>query len=201
MADTGAPHNLPYPVAGDPPNGPSQIQALANAVATRLVSAGKSIIATEESTTSLTYVTMTTPDEVSSVVLPTDGLIAVFFQAMIKNTADTATAAIFLGSTQVKVADQSSASPIFAQAGGGSSGNYKSIVSSPLGLTAADGAPAYTGDVTTGQILGVNPVSGGPCYIFAAAGTYTVSVRYKTGINSTSVTVKNRKLWVRALPF
>jgi hypothetical protein len=44
------------------------------------------------------------------------------------------------------------------------------------------------------------PAFGGSCEIFAAAGTYTVSVQFK-GIGSTSVSVSNRKLWVQVLPF
>lgn len=36
MPDTGSPYNLPYPAGGESPNGPSQILALANAVATAL---------------------------------------------------------------------------------------------------------------------------------------------------------------------
>src|SRR3954452_24168522 len=42
---------------------------------------GKSIIATTESRTNTAYGTLTTPDRVSSIVLPTDGLITIAYQA------------------------------------------------------------------------------------------------------------------------
>jgi hypothetical protein len=59
----------------------------------------------------------------------------------------------------------------------------------------------YTGDVTTGQIVGTVSAAGlgGPCYFFAAAGTYTISIQVKA--SSASVTIKNRKLWVWTIGF
>jgi hypothetical protein len=70
-------------------------------------------------------------------------------------------------------------------------------------------ATPYTEDFTTGQVVGAGPqmsvsatspqLVGGPCYIFAAAGTYTVSVQFKS--SSGSVTAKNRKLWAWTLGF
>jgi hypothetical protein len=67
----------------------------------------------------------------------------------------------------------------------------------------------YGGDATTGQVVGAgngsvsyqnevrattsNLMMGGPCYIFAAAGTYVVSIQFKS--TSGTVTVKGRKLW------
>src|SRR4051794_35389241 len=96
-------HGLPYSTVADPPNGPAQIQALAEGVDTKLLTGGKSIIATTETTTSASYTLLTTPDRVSGVVVPTDGLLCVWFQATWRESASgNAGAALHLGSTQVK---------------------------------------------------------------------------------------------------
>lgn len=167
---------------------------------TGTVRRGKSIISTEETTTSASYTLLTTPDRVSNVVLPTDGLIAIAFQGMWKETNNnTARAAIFIGATQMKGSLANTAAPNVLEAAINSTvNNYASIGSFGGGLTTATNTTAYTGDVTTGQVVGVNAltVAGtqGVCYVFAAAGTYTVSVQYKTSAGTASV--KNRKLWV-----
>jgi hypothetical protein len=177
---------------------------------TATVRRGKCIIATEESRTNTAYGTLTTPDQVSSVVLPTDGLICVAYQAMWKESVTSAgAAAIFLGSNQLTVAYNNAATPQVQYAGlAGTQDVYHALASSTSGLigTTGTGSTAYTGDVTTGQSVGfidltTTPVSvnAGACYIFAAAGTYTVSVRFKS--TSGSVTAKNRKLWVWTLAF
>ena len=58
-----------------------------------------------------------------------------------------------------------------------------------------NGGVAYASDVTTGQIVNVGgSASGGVVTVFAAAGTYDVSVQFLAVAGS--VTVKERKLWV-----
>lgn len=178
---------------------------------------GKSIVATEQSTTSTSYTTLTTPDRVSSVVLPTDGFILVWYQAMWKESnAQNARAGIFLGSNQVKAATMGTAAPavfdaVFASGTGSQVDEYGPLVSDTrYGLygtyTQASGdiRTAYTGDVTTGQVQGVRYPAGdyfgGPVYIFAAAGTYDVSVQFKVNAAG-SVTVKERKLLVATMGF
>lgn len=172
---------------------------------------GKSIIATEESRSNTAYGLLATPDRVQNVVLPTDGLICVAFQGMWKSSASgLASAAIFIGSNQVKVAsnDGGSAAPIVAEESGGTtpSNTYRPLYSTQskgLTSTGATGA-AYTGDVTTGQLIGeYNNIDStaptGVAYIFAAAGTYDVSIQFKA--SSGSVTAKERKLWVWTMGF
>lgn len=164
---------------------------------------GKSIIATEQTTTSTTYTTLTTPDRVQNIVLPTDGLLCVAFQGMWKESVvSTARAAIFVGATQLKIAnDRTNAVPIVQEAALGVANQYKALSTTASGLNGAAGdATGYTGDVTTGQVVGVainassSTVASGPCYIHAAAGTYTVSVQFK--VSSGTFTAKERKLWV-----
>ncbi|HZA18974.1 MAG TPA: hypothetical protein VE645_19190 [Pseudonocardiaceae bacterium] len=171
--------------------------------ATGTVRRGASVVATEESTSSTSYTLLATPDRVSNVVLPTNGRLYIGYQAMWKESVVLAgKAAIFIGPTQLKVASSSAAAPAVQEAengGGGSANIYKPLASGGPGLSSSgDTATVYTGDVTTGQILGhggTNPVYG-ECIVFAAAGTYTISVQFKT--SSGTVTVKERHLWVVA---
>lgn len=189
---------------------------------------GHSNIATSQSTSSTTYTTLSTPDQVTGIALPTNGLIAVWYQALWQDSAAAAQAAIFLNSTQLQTQgyDGSTHGPVVQSAinDGGFALN-QALFSFFGGLASSQSSSAYGADVTTGQIVGFtgtgtavgvqfgarsasfyytdtsgnDVIVGGPCYIFAAAGIYTVSVQFKT--SSGSVTASNRKLWVQAIPF
>jgi len=179
---------------------------------------GKSIIATEEARTNVAYGTLTTPDRVSSIVLPSDGLICVAYQATWKSSVvDVGSAAIFLGANQLQGAALNAAAPNVQEATtqNANANVFIPLASYPGGLqgrvNTISASTNYTSDVSTGQILGGFRLSaegngiaasewlGGPCYIFAAAGTYDVSVQFKA--SSGSVTAKNRKLWVWTIGF
>jgi hypothetical protein len=183
-------------------------------------SGGKSIITATEARSNVAYGTLTTPDIVKSVVLPTDGLIGVLYQATWQESVNNAArAAIFLNSVQQQIAQTSGPANVAAsRASQGAGVNVDgSLFTAPTGLCGTDEAAAYAGDATTGQAVGWHPgnsaylvrqeIGGsivssptpnigaaGPCYIFATAGTYDVSVQFKA--SSGSVTAKNRKLWV-----
>jgi hypothetical protein len=184
---------------------------------------GKSIIPGTETRTNVAYGTLPTPDQVT-VTLPTDGHIFVAYQATWQESvAQAARAAIFIDANQLTVADMNSAAPLIqeaeiktrnADASGitiSTAGTDRPLATAPMGLASVGGNTAYTGDVTTGQVVGVfgvmntlspagnyyNAARFGVCGpIFAAAGTHVVSVQFKA--SSGSVTVKNRKLWVKA---
>lgn len=164
---------------------------------------GKSIIATEESRTNTAYGTLTTPDRVSGVVLPTDGLIVVAFQAEFKNSvANAGRAAIFLGANQVKGANPNFTSPQLQEISGNATvDTYRPVATIGPGLSNVNSANAYPGDVTTGQVISASIIAqtGGPTHIFAAAGTYDVSIQWAA--TSGTVTAKNRKLWVWTMGF
>lgn len=175
-----------------------------------VVRRGKSIIGTTEARSNVAYGTLTTPDQVTGIVLPTDGFIVVGYQATWQESVDgAARAAIFVGANQLTFASENAAaSPLFQEASVGmAAAIYGVLATGPLGLAgtaSGSGGVGYTGDVTTGQVLGVVPAAGtglggGPTYIFAAAGTYTVSVQFKA--SSGSVTAKNRKLWCWTMGF
>ena len=168
---------------------------------------GKSIIATEETRTVNSYATLTTPDRVQNVVLPTNGLLFVAYQAEWKASAGAVTgrAAIFLGANQLKESQAGTNAAPVAQsaASGGTADQWKPLSTEQYGLVTASGSVAYTGDVTTGQALGATGEGptwgGGACIIFAAAGTYDVSIQFLC--SSGTVSVKNRKLWVWTMDF
>lgn len=171
---------------------------------------GKAIIATTESRTNVAFGTMTTADQVTGIVLPTDGLICVLYQATWQESVSAAASAgIFVGATQAKRAVADNVAPQASIPVLGSVATDTPLVTMPNGLTSFPmTAGAYTGDVTTGQIAGYSSEANldyptlsaaGPCYIFAAAGTYTISIQFKS--SSGSVTAKNRKLWVWTMGF
>lgn len=162
-------------------------------------------IAAAEATSSGTYSLLTTPDKITSVTLPTAGFIAVWYFAEWKNaTISDGRAAIFLNDTQVTIADTASAGPTGQAVSGNSTADtYRPLVAQIGGLASSASATAYTGNSTTGQIYAANNTAsnGGPTYIFAAAGTYDVSVRFRSAAGNAAVTVKNRTLRVQVLPF
>jgi hypothetical protein len=165
-------------------------------------------IATEEARTNTAYGKLTTPDEVANIVLPTDGLIVVGYHAAWKNSVDNVgRAAIFLNGNQLKV-NVNGSSIQNSEANGATGTGYSQygvVASTSGGLNGSGGYPTpYAGPSTTGQAImaalssSSNPnTPGGPCFIFAAAGTYDVSVRFKS--SSGTVTAKERKLWVFTL--
>lgn len=183
---------------------------------------GKANIATSESRTNAAYGTLTTPDQVASVVLPTDGLIAVVYQALWQESvAGAARAAIFIGANQLQV-QTSDIGPVTqaGTTGGAVAAIDRSLGTWNGGLASQAHGAAQTADITTGQVVGFGNTAGanisfetngvvrafaaetnvgGPVYVFAAAGTYTVSVQFKA--SSGSVTGKNRKLWVWSMAF
>ena len=71
---------------------------------------------------------------------------------------------------------------------------FETLYSSVAGLqTQAGNSPVTTGQLIGAQALSSIGTAGGPMYIFAAAGTYKISVQYKS--TSGNVKVKERQLW------
>jgi hypothetical protein len=185
---------------------------------------GVSIIAATESRTNVAYGTLTTPDQVSGIVLPTNGKIRIAYQATWQESvAGAARAAIFIGAVQQKVAMDTAPGAVAALTNGVSANIDQPLFTTATGLASEAagglGPSAYGGDVTTGQAIGFGstgnvrigqefngvPYStfagplGGPVEIFAVAGTYIISVQFKA--SSGSVTAKNRKLWVETVGY
>lgn len=216
MSDTTTNFGFPYPEGMDDADGPAAFQALAEradeVASAGIRSSGKSIIAAEQTTTSTSYTEMGTPDRVEDIVLPTDGLIFIFFQALWKNgISQGGRAALFLGENQLKVHDSdASGAPVVQEATGPVSSAYATLVALGGGLFGATVPAAdLTAPVGTGQILGwtTQPTGAGvgpsPGVVVAAdAGTYDVSVRFRnTPAVGAAVGVKERKLWVWSQAF
>lgn len=204
-------------------------QALAEDVDTKLLTGGKSIIATSETRANTAYGKLATPDQVSSVVLPTDGLLAIWFHALWHGGVGSATAvraAIFIGANQLKVPQDGTTSGApateAAALNDGAGSVFTNLVTVPIGLAGGTNGGSNASTVTTGMVVGAAPNAtgldllyelggaaytsvgdytpgGGPVYVWAAAGTYDVSVQFKSATGT--VTVKERKLWVRTIAF
>jgi hypothetical protein len=149
----------------------------------------KSIIATEQSREGAAYGLLPTPDQVT-VVLPTDGLIAVAYKATWKNSVGSAgMAAIFIGENQLKiynVGGPGSPEVMTEAAAGVSLTGFVGLSSAAIGLVSSGNVERTGEDVTTGQALGMvavgnqgyhaeigvygikefaqNGWAGGPCY-------------------------------------
>jgi hypothetical protein len=181
-----------------------------------IVPSGKAITSTLETVTSTVYTTLTTPDQVTGVVLPTDGLICVLYQAgWQESVSGAARAAVFIGANQLKVNDFTVPGPsLQAAATNSAPANIRQalwtahagLVSSGLNVNVAipvttgmavgmrgNWASEYSGTTVAGSSSSID-MSGGPLHIFAAAGTYTVSIQFKS--SSGTVGAQNRKLWV-----
>ncbi len=148
------------------------------------------------------YALLATPDRVQNIALPTNGLILVAYQALWKTSvASDGAAAIFIGANQLKIADVNGA-PVAAGVTAVLDTYYYPLFSNSSGLKARSWPAPLSSDsseVTTGQALGAGAEDAGICAIFAAAGTYDVSVQFNT--TASTVTVKNRHLWVWTIGF
>lgn len=148
------------------------------------------ITATEETRENVAFGTLTTKDEITGVVLPENGLIQIGFVAKVKSSVAAAgTIGVFLGANQILMTNNTG---VFTETAGT---GFNSIQTTPGGLGSINNSAAF---VTTGQTLGKQESAGiqggGFMTVFAAAGTYTVSIQYKA--SSGSITAKERKLWV-----
>jgi len=162
---------------------------------------GTTQIATQEARTNTAYGLLATPDRVSGIVLPTNGLIAVAYQAMwFESVSNAARAAIFVGANQLKIASVAGAPVVTEAQTGGAVGTSTPLHTHGGGIISENASSAIT-EVTTGQVVGggAGVTQNGICYIFAAAGTYDISVQFKA--SSGTVTALNRHLWVWSVGF
>lgn len=163
------------------------------------------VVATQTITTT-TYATMPTPNQ-ATISVPVNGFICVLFKSTwSESVAGAARAAIFLGSNQAARATQNNAAPVVQEADLGVAARASILTSYPLGLVSGASAVSYTGDLTTGMIVGLAPDTtdtsttwGGPCCIWVgAAGTYTVSIRVKSTSGSVSFTDTHFWAWAES---
>lgn len=138
--------------------GESSISA-ANILDVRPRTHGSTNISASQSTSSTTFTTLATPDQVTGIVLPTNGIIRVrYWATWQESVAGGARAAIFIGNNQLKtvfgtnVVTQAAANDNIGTTGV----NFilhSSLIGLVGGLSDGSGIP-YAGDVSTGQALG-----------------------------------------------
>jgi hypothetical protein len=148
------------------------------------------------------YAQATNPDRVQNVIVPTNGLIAINFVGMWKaSAAGTFSAAIFIGSNQIKVANIASGGAPTVQeisVSPGAATGYTFYHSTRGGLDGSMAAGSDASLVTTGMVQPITNATngGGPVWVWLAAGTYDISVQYKNTAGSLSI--KERRLWVHS---
>jgi hypothetical protein len=166
---------------------------------------GKSMIPAAGTRTNAAYGQLTNgPDQVTGLVVPADALLVVRFRAFWNcSVAGAGRAAVFIGANQLKnpKADQAAGVVQEATSSAGTVNNW--LYSSSFGLSSTDGTSVGvegTDTVTTGlSAVGLNVAgtfNGGDLEIDGLpAGTYTVSVQFKSATGT--VTVAGRKLRCR----
>lgn len=186
------------------PTSPGHAGALAEAVDTGLGTAKTVAIATAEARTNTAYGLHTTPDRISSVVVPANALVLVAYRAYWKSSVSAAgSAAIFVGSNQIQYMDDLGDEDLAAQTVGTA---YNQLGTTGSGLASSDntgdrpqpgaGKPVILGPSQVASTV----VHGGPVWLWnIAAGTYDFTVQTKS--SSGSVTLKERQLWVWVLGF
>lgn len=153
-------YGLPFPEDTDAPDGPTQIEALAERLETVLGLGLRvyepTIIAGENTRTENTYATLSVADEITGLVVPKGGLVIVDYSAIVEcEKAQKARAAIFLGNNQLKISTDGAVSGGTQAAvfGGGGSNVGERLTTFPGGLICnAGNAGTYTphSDPTTG---------------------------------------------------
>jgi hypothetical protein len=127
------------------------------------------------------------PDQVAGIVLATNGLIVVDYMAnWSMSGAVTGTADIFLNNVELITPTGATAAATTAVTANATLATNGTALSNIAATTATA--------ATTGVALGTGTV-----IIYAAAGTYTVSVQFK--VASGTLTVSNRRLYVRTVNF
>ncbi len=150
-------------------------------------------VVSEESRSSASYGLMTTSDIVEGIVVPANALVLVCYQAWWKESVlGAARAAIFFNSNQLKYGGDTNQE---ASIGGTNANAFMPLSSGSGGL----GSPATSsatnfGPSATPRAISTGTTTSGFAIVDAlTAGTFDISVQFKS--TSGSVTVKNRKLW------
>jgi len=147
------------------------------------------VIATEESRANVAYGTLPTPDEVTGVSVPANGILRISYDAIVKSSASgQGNIAIFIGANVALGRPALTSSNVEVATVGTAFGRVATSLVEGIGLEFNVNATSL---VTTGRV--VNALEFGEL----GAGTYAVSVKYKAA--SGSITAKERILRVSVL--
>ena len=153
---------------------------------------------TQQTITSTTYASMPTPDRVSQIVVPADGILSVGFMAMVyESVASAARIAIHVNGVQLRAPDTVAGS-VVQEAPIGSAARWSLCYSPYWGLRTFVPTTGLTGLPTTPVVLAQSAVSGSGGFwvpIIMTPGTYDVEVKYK--VSSGTLYAKERRLWVQ----
>jgi hypothetical protein len=143
------------------------------------------VIATEESRTNAAFGTLTTADEITGIVVPENGLMQIRFALVMKSSvANAGSFGLFIDGNQALTASGILVGREVPVTGTG----FHLFASSVRGESFVERSPSeQTALPATGLAFGAVEFA-------AAAGTHTVSLRYKA--SEGTVTAKERKLWV-----
>jgi hypothetical protein len=167
----------------------------------RIVGGGVSSIDASGSRTNVAYGALSNgPDQVTGLVLPTDGQLEIWVRALFQSSVAAAgKAALFIGANQLKIEASNATAPAVQEVQTGSLVNTDGLLHTyGQGLGSNNNTGGNQTLVTTGQVIG-GSAGGGPVIVEAAAGTYTVSLQFLA--TSGSVTAQKRRLWVAVRQF
>jgi len=153
-------------------------------------------IATEESRESTSFGTLTTKDEITGVVVPANAVLLIAVQAQWKcSVAGAGRAAVFIGSNQLQSVSGSGSTAV-QEATLPSGAGFAMLSSGIIGLESSNGGGLAT-IASTGMVIGGGGGGGGFISVSVAAGTYAISLRFRS--TSGNVTAKERTFRVGVL--
>jgi hypothetical protein len=161
---------LPYPAATDPPNGPAQIQALADALDPIVAKTTLATIPASESTSAAGPVNLTTPGPSITVTVPSANLLVEVFASVAITPSATGIAKVFL------IIDGVNQGQVLAAPAAASAAGYVTVPGSNVGTAAA----WWQGGFLVAVLL---------------AGSHTIALQY--GSAAGSATFSGRSLALR----
>jgi hypothetical protein len=154
-------------------------------------------IPTNQTTTSASYVYLSTQDIISGITMASNGLILVDYQALVSGIGQ---AIPVLNGSGIPIAVANGSPASASTATSFSSTDLGILISAPTGLGCTVSGSSNSSETTTGQLLGSSGITtSGTMRIWVPSGTYSIGVQFLA--TSGTVHVSNRHLWVRTENF
>lgn len=154
-------------------------------------SRGYNYVATDELIPNGALAVLPTPDRVTGIVVPTNGLLRIAFRGLVTVQGG---ANIYIGGNPLTIPNTNGA-PTVPTPGWSASpvGDWEWLHTTATGLVAVQSTGGAASAPTATQPMTIQPVT-----VEVPAGTYTVEVRMGTAVSGRA---KERKLWVEAVPY
>lgn len=153
-------------------------------------------VAVQNTTSSTTFVYMTTQDLITGITMGSNGLILIDYQALVSGIG---TVTLVLNGTPIVIGVANGAPAATGAQAAVNSTDFGPLVTTGIGLAATTSNSTNSTEVTTGQILGT-ATGGGTVRVWIPSGTYSVGVQYEA-TSGHSISAQNRHLWVRTENF